>query len=54
MIDADARYASYCASESDFIRAYIFPEGTCSVGAMQGAAKLASALKPATSASTTR
>ena len=37
----DARYASYCASESDFIRAYIFPGGHLpSVGAMQGAAKL--------------
>ena len=36
----DARYASYCASESDFIRAYIFPGGHLpSVGAMQGAAK---------------
>ena len=36
----DARYASYCASESDFIRAYIFPGGHLpSVGAMKGAAK---------------
>ena len=36
----DARYASYCASESDFIRAYIFPGGHLpSVGAMKGAAE---------------
>ena len=35
----DERYASYCASESDFIRAYIFPGGHLpSVGAMKGAA----------------
>ena len=35
----DERYASYCASESDFIRAYIFPGGHLpSVGAMKHAA----------------
>lgn len=36
----DERYTSYCASESDFIRAYIFPGGHLpSIGAMSGAAK---------------
>jgi cyclopropane fatty-acyl-phospholipid synthase-like methyltransferase len=35
----DERYESYCKSESDFIRAYIFPGGHLpSVGAMTGAA----------------
>jgi len=35
----DDRYESYCKSESDFIRAYIFPGGHLpSVGAMKGAA----------------
>jgi cyclopropane fatty-acyl-phospholipid synthase-like methyltransferase len=35
----NARYKSYCQSESDFIRAYIFPGGHLpSIGAMEGAA----------------
>ena len=36
----DDRYESYCKSESDFIRAYIFPGGHLpSVGAMVAAAE---------------
>ena len=35
----DERYESYCKSESDFLRAYIFPGGHLpSVGAMTAAA----------------